>query len=39
MVQPSGELFGNIQTLSKDSVSVLGFGEDPNKVWFEAYEG
>lgn len=26
-------------TLSKDSVSVLGFGEDPNKVWFEAYEG
>ena len=25
------------KTLSEDSVSVLGFGEEPNKVWFEAY--
>ncbi len=25
-------------TLSEDSVSVLGFGEEPNKVWFEAYK-
>ena len=26
------------KTLSEDSVSVLGFGEEPNKVWFEAYK-
>jgi dipeptidyl aminopeptidase/acylaminoacyl peptidase len=26
------------KTLSEDSVSVLGFGEQSNKVWFEAYK-
>ena len=26
------------KTLSEDSIGVLGFGKDPNKVWFEAYE-
>tara|TARA_B100000029_G_C17592898_1_gene963127 strand:+ start:901 stop:2838 length:1938 start_codon:yes stop_codon:yes gene_type:complete len=26
------------KTLSEDSVSVLGFGEDPNKIWYEAYK-
>jgi len=26
------------KTFSEDSVSVLGFGENPNKVWFEAYK-
>ena len=24
--------------LSEDSKAILGFGENPNKVWFEAYE-
>ena len=26
------------KTLGEDSVGVLGFGKDPNKVWFEAYK-
>ena len=26
------------KTLGEDSIGVLGFGKDPNKVWFEAYK-